>query len=295
MPISGITPSERFMPQRSEEANTENKPIRIDIDAVIRKRLPRHYRYIPHFFIRWLSGIICQDQLNEMLRVCHGKRDADFCRGVIEHLGITYNINGGQNLPNDRRFIAVSNHPLGGLDGMMLIDFLSRHYGCTVRFIVNDLLMVIEPLNGVFLPINKHGHQSRESFRAIDEAMAGDNPVIIFPAGLVSRKGKKGEIADLQWQKNFVNKAISHHRDIVPIFFSGRNSSFFYNFAKLRTRLGLKLNIEMIRLPKEVFRSRGFRYDIHIGTPIAWETLTGGSRAQETADSIKQYVYALDN
>ncbi len=279
----------------AEKADSTSEPIQIDVDAVIRSRLPRHYRHIPRFVIRWLSRTICQDEMNEMLRVCHGKRNADFCRGVIDHLGTSYTVSGEDRLPQSGRFIAVCNHPLGGLDGMMLIDFITRHYGPGVKFIVNDLLMAIEPLSGVFLPINKHGRQSRESFRAIDEAMSGPAPIIIFPAGLVSRKGKKGHIADLQWQKNFVNQAIAHQRDIIPVFFSGHNSKFFYNFAKLRTKLGLKLNIEMIRLPKEVFRSRGMSYRICIADPIPWQSLHGGPKAQQTADAIRRRVYQMES
>lgn len=273
---------------------TPNEPIQIDLDAVVRTRLPRHYRYIPKFLIRRLAKMICQDEMNEMLRACNGMRDADFCRGVLDHLDISYSIEGeGRPDPSNRRVIIASNHPLGGLDGMILIDYVSKVYGGTVKFIVNDLLMAIEPLKGVFLPINKHGRQSRESFRAIDEAMAGNDPIIIFPAGLCSRKGKKGEIADLQWQKNFVSKAIAHRRDIIPILFSGQNSKFFYNFARLRTRVGLKFNIEMARLPKEVFRARSSSFTMTIGDPIAWQTLKGGADAQRQADEIRALVYSL--
>lgn len=127
----------------------------------------------------------------------------------------------------------------------------------------------------------------------LDEALASDVPVIIFPAGLCSRKGTDGSVADLRWQKMFVNKALAHRRDIIPMFFSGRNSKFFYNFAKLRTRLGLKLNIEMVRLPAEVFRSRGARFTVSVGSPISYRTLHGGAEAQAEADTIRTQVYTL--
>lgn len=271
----------------------QSEPIKIDLRQVLRDKLPRQSRYIPGFLVGWLERVICQRELNEMLRVCHGKRDADFCRGVIDHLGITYNVEGSENLPEDGRVIIACNHPLGGLDGMMLIDYFTRVYGPGLRFIVNDLLMAIEPLRGVFLPVNKHGRQSREALQSIDEAMASDRPLIIFPAGLCSRKGKDGKISDLQWQKNFINKAIQHKRMIIPAFFDGRNSNFFYNFAKLRTSVGLRLNIEMVRLPREVFRSAGQSYTIRIGRPVDWRTLKGGSQAQKQADEIRKIVYNL--
>lgn len=273
---------------------TEPKLIQIDIDAVLRSRLPRHYRYIPRFVIRGLEKMVCQDQLNEMLRVNRGRRDADFCRGVLQHLDITYTVEGAENLPDDPRCLIVSNHPLGGLDGMMLIDYVQRRYpGEKVKFLVNDLLMAIEPLGGVFLPVNKHGRQSRDASALVNESFEGSGPIIIFPAGLVSRKGRKGVIADLEWQKSFVNKAIEYRRPVIPLFFSGQNSKFFYNFAKLRTRLGLKFNIEMIRLPREVFRSKGQSYSLKIGAPIAWSELKGGSKARLQAEEIRAKVYEL--
>lgn len=271
-----------------------SEPIKIDLDAVVRSRLPRYYRFIPKFLIRRVARMICQDEMNEMLERCNGKRDADFCRGVLEHLDISYSVDHADRIDtSNRRVILASNHPLGGLDGMILIDLVTRLYGPPVRFIVNDLLMAIEPLSGVFLPINKHGRQSREASRAIDAAMESDTPILIFPAGLCSRKGKNGVIADLQWQKNFINKAIAHHRDVIPILFKGQNSKFFYNFARLRQRIGLKLNIEMARLPKEVFRARSSHFDIIFGEPIQWQSFKGAGHAREEADNVRQRVYDL--
>ena len=269
--------------------------IRIDLDTVLRQRLPRHYRFIPSPLVRWMERIICQDQLNEMLRVNHGLRGADFCRGVLRHLGITYQVSGMANLPESGRAIFVCNHPLGGLDGMILIDMLSQRYGPGVRFVVNDLLMAVEPLSEVFLPVNKHGRQSRTSTAQIDSTFASDAPIIIFPAGLVSRKQKDGSIADLRWRKMFINKAVSTGRDIIPIYFNGQNSSFFYNFAKTRTRLGLKFNIEMVRLPAEIFRCRGAEFTIRVGRPVSASTLKGGAAAQAEADAIRSIVYNLSD
>lgn len=273
--------------------NDTGDTIRIDIDAVLRERVPRYYRFIPRFLVRKLERIVCQDQLNEMLRVNSGKTGSAFCRGVIDHLNIKVDFHGEDNFPPDSRVVIVSNHPLGGLDGMIYIDYIARRYGIEPRFVVNDLLMAVTPLREVFLPVNKHGKQSRDSLRALDEALAGDRPVIIFPAGLVSRRGKGGAIADLQWQKMFVNKCKEFKRPIIPAFFNGQNSSFFYNFAKFRTNLGLKFNIEMIYLPSEVFKSCNARYSVTFGPAIGWETLAAGSRARATADSIRQTAYGL--
>lgn len=277
--------------------NTDKDTVmKIDIDAVLRSRLPRGRRLIPRFLVNWLKRTVCQDSLNEMLSVNRGKRGADFCRGVLDHLGITVDVSGEENLPSvsDRRVTIVSNHPLGGLDGMALIAWATDRWGDGVTFIVNDLLMAIEPLSDVFIPINKHGGQSREAVERLDKAFESDAPVIVFPAGLVSRMGADGRIRDLEWQKMFINKSARNGRDIIPVHFSGHNSSFFYKFARRRTRLGLKFNIEMIYLPREVFRNAGARFRISIGKTIPASRLTPGADAARQAAAIKDIVYSLD-
>ncbi len=276
------------------EKESEKKPMRIDIDEVLRTRVPRHYRFIPRFLIRALENIVCQEKLNWLLTHNASKTGVDFCKGVIDDLEVKYNVYG--SLPaDDTRVIIVSNHPLGGLDGMVLADMVSRQYGGRkgVKFVVNDLLTFVEPLRPIFLGVNKHGKQSRESAARLEDAFMGNDPMVMFPAGLVSRRGTDGVIADLRWNKMVVNKAVSSKRNIIPLHFGGQNSRFFYKFAQLRARLGLKFNIEMIRLPREVFESAGKTFDIHIGKPIPWESLRTGSEAQTQADLLRDEVYRL--
>ncbi len=271
--------------------------IKIDVDKILQQRLPRYYRFIPKFIIRYVERTICQERLNNLLEKNRGKTGADFCRGVLHNLNIKIKTTGEALLPplSTRRVVIVSNHPLGGLDGIAYIDYISKLYGGKIHFIVNDLLMAIKPLNDVFLPINKHGKQSRQSYQAIEKAFAGDDPIIIFPAGLVSRRNKNGGISDLRWQKMFINKCIEYQRDVIPMFFSGENSPFFYKFAKLRVRLGIKFNIEMIYLPREMFQNENATFTISIGSPINWQQLkySKNSNAQEKADEIKDIVYNL--
>ena len=271
------------------------EPIKIDVDGIIRKRLPRHYRYIPRFLIRWVENIICQKRMNEMLVVLRGLYDADFCRGLLDQLRIQYEIKNAENLPpvEKKRFLLVSNHPLGALDGVVMIDYLTRLYGGKVKFVVNDLLLAISPLKGVFVPINKHGRQSRKASCDVDEAFASDDPVIVFPAGMCSRRQSDGSICDLEWKKMFVNKAVEHQRDIIPVYFNAQNSSFFYKFAKFRTRIGLKFNVEMILLPREMLNKEDARFEMVVGKPIEYQALKNGKYAKEQAAEIKELVYKL--
>lgn len=272
--------------------HSADEELRVAVGDTLKERMPKYSRYIPGVLVKWLEHTIRQDELNGILERTRGKRGAGFCRAVLKDLGVTYDVKGEELLPKDRRVIIVSNHPLGALDGIVMIDWIHRVYGGEVKFVVNDLLMAVKPLKEVFLPVNKHGRQSREATTDVDEYFAGDDPIIIFPAGLVSRKGKKG-VRDLKWQKMFINKAVQYGRDIIPVYFDGRNSSFFYNFAKLRTRLGLKFNIEMIYLPREIFKSRNAHFTLKVGNPLSHTIFRGGKQASEEARRVKRMVYNL--
>ncbi len=272
--------------------HNKDEELHVAVGATLKERLPKYSRYIPGVLVRWLEHTVRQDELNGILERTRGKHGAGFCRAVLKDLKVTYEVKGEELMPNDRRIIIVSNHPLGALDGIVMIDWIHRVYGGEVKFVVNDLLMAVKPLKEVFLPVNKHGRQSREATTDVDEYFAGNDPIIIFPAGLVSRKGKKG-VRDLKWQKMFINKAVQYGRDIIPVYFDGRNSSFFYNFAKLRTRLGLKFNIEMIYLPREIFKSRNAHFTLKVGNPLSHTIFRGGRQASEEARRVKRIVYNL--
>ena len=270
-----------------------DRPIRIDVGGVLASRLGGKARFVPRFLIRWLEKLICQDKLNQLLESNYPLRGAEFCDGVLCDLDVTIDIRNENLLPKNPRCIIVSNHPLGGLVGMSMISWLSRHYNRPVRFVVNDLLMAVEPLTDCFVPVNKHGRQSRSSLGSLEEALAGDGPVVIYPAGLCSRLGDDGVVADLAWNKMFVTKAIESRRDIVPVHFDGHNSPSFYRWARIRQRLGIKFNFEMLLLPREVFRSRGKTFTITCGTPVPWQSLEGGAKAASTAAQLRRQVYAL--
>lgn len=270
-----------------------NNPIQIDLKAVLSQKLGTKARWIPGWLVNWLERTICQEELNRLLRHNHPATGAEFCRGVLSDLNISITERSTEHLPAGSRFILVCNHPLGGLDGLALISLLKQHYRVEPLFIVNDILMAVEPLRCSFLPINKHGAQTRDTLVRIDKAMKSDAPVIIFPAGLVSRRGKGGVIRDLEWHKMFIQMAHRYKRDVVPAHFSGHNSDFFYKFAQRRKRIGIPLNIEMIYLPREVIQSAGKTYSVTYGKPIPWATLTPGPEATAQAEEIKKTVYAL--
>jgi len=267
------------------------EPMKIDVDKVLRERLPKHYKYIPRFAVRWLERTICQDRLNAILVKMAGKDSVHAATVALNEMGITIEATGLERLPQGR-FMFVSNHPLGGLDGLALISLLGNRYERQIKFLVNDLLWAVEPLRGVFLPVNKYGRLSRAAAVDIEAVLQSDNQFITFPAGLCSRMQPDGTIADLTWQKTPVAQAVNHQRDIVPIFFDSCNSRFFYRFAKWRKRLGFKFNIELIFLPKEMIKKCGSTLRVVIGEPIPWTSIDAAHPKQEAA-RLRDIVYSM--
>ena len=92
-----------------------------------------------------------------------------------------------------------------------------------------------------------------------------------------------GAITDLPWQKAAIVHAINYQRDIVPVYFDAHNSRFFYRFAKWRKRLGIKFNIELVFLPKEMLKKCGSTLHVIIGKPISWDTIDASRPKQEAA------------
>jgi putative hemolysin len=263
----------------------------IDIEKVIAGKSPRLLKALPRFIVKYLKRLIHQDELNELLSLEGHKKGIEFTDAVLEFMEVTYRVEGMGNISDNGRYIFASNHPLGGLDGIILIHLLGKKYQ-DVKFPVNDLLMYIPQLHSVFVPINKHGSQSSQNAKMLEEAYSSHTQILYFPAGLCSRK-QKGRIEDLEWKKNFIAKAVKHQRDIVPVYFSGRNSNFFYNLAKLRATLGIKANIEMLYLVDEMFKQKGESITVKIGKPIPFSMFDNSRPPQAWANWVKSRVYEM--
>jgi 1-acyl-sn-glycerol-3-phosphate acyltransferase len=269
----------------------DNNFFYIDVREILNAKVPETAKKIPGFVVRWLSKLIWQDEVNQFLKLYGHTQGVDFMNNAVKYFEITLQVKDENNLPgSDKPCIFVSNHPLGGLDGICLASYLGNRYGERIRYLVNDILYFIRPLQSIFLPVNKHGSQGSLAARKLNEAFNSENQIITFPAGLCSRK-IAGKIQDLEWKKMFITKAVEHKRDIVPVYFEGKNSNFFYNLANLRKRLKIKFNIEMLFLPRELFKAVGSTYTIHFGEPIPWQTFDASKNRQQWADWVKNIVY----
>ncbi|WP_243348903.1 1-acyl-sn-glycerol-3-phosphate acyltransferase [Parabacteroides sp. FAFU027] len=271
----------------------DSKIIQIDVDKVLREKAPKISKKLPRFVVSFLKKVIHQEGINAFLRKAGHLYGTDFADAMVDHWEVTLKVEGLENIPTDRKFVFASNHPLGGLDGIALISVIGKQFNGKVRFVVNDILMNIKNLEPVFVPVNKHGAQGKHSAEAINAVYNSDVQVLFFPAGLVSRR-QHGKIEDLEWKKAFIAKSIQYQRDIVPVYFDGCNTSFFYNFALFRKKIGLKINLEMLLLPRELFKQHGKTFTIRFGEPVPWQSFDKTKSHTAWAHYVKEKAYALN-
>ncbi|MCT1524434.1 MULTISPECIES: 1-acyl-sn-glycerol-3-phosphate acyltransferase [Sphingobacterium] len=263
----------------------------IKIREVIHKKSPTLAKWIPKPLISYLERVIHEDEINYIMTTYHDDMGLDFVDSLLNELDVKVHLEGAENIPLEDSVIFASNHPLGGLDGVAFMQAIGK-YRKDVKFLVNDILMNVRNLEPLFVPVNKLGGQSKSGIAAIENAYASDHALLVFPAGLVSRK-INGKIVDLEWKKSFISKAKKYKKDIVPVYIDGRNSNFFYNLARFRNKVGLKANIEMLYLPDELFSQRGKDITIKIGKRIPYSQFDNSKNERQWAAEVKETVYAM--
>jgi 1-acyl-sn-glycerol-3-phosphate acyltransferase len=270
---------------------TSNKAFKIDIEAVIASKNPRLLKILPKFIIKYIKRIIHQDEMNEVLLKHNDKSGLEFVDAALADFNIKVKINGEENIPKEGKYIFVANHPLGGVESVAMMQVIGK-YLPNLRFLVNDVLLNLKNYEPLFVPINKYGSQAKESVKIIEETYNSENQILIFPAGLVSRK-QKGVIKDLVWQKSFITKSKKYKRNIIPIFIHGQNSKFFYRISSFRRFLGIKANIEMFYLVNEMFKKRNTIIEFNIGKQIPYTTFNNKFKSIEWANIVKEHIYKI--
>ncbi|MBP3243990.1 MAG: glycerol acyltransferase [Bacteroidaceae bacterium] len=271
----------------------EDESLKLDVEKILQNKMGSKAKFIPGFVVSWLKRILHQDELNVFLMEKGHDTGVDFFDDCLEFLDIKLDIKGLENLPHDgRNFTFVSNHPLGGIDGVALGAVIGHQYDYKIKYLVNDLLMNIKPLAPLFVGINKTGSQSKKFPAIVEGVFKSDSNVLMFPAGLCSRK-QNGVIRDLQWKKTFVVKSIETQRDVIPIHFEGQNSNFFYNLANICKMLGIKFNLAMLFLADEMMKNRHKTYKVTFGKPIPYQTFDKSRTPAQWAEYVKDIVYKL--
>ena len=267
----------------------------IDIDKILEDKMGSKAKFVPSFAVNWLKRILHEDEVNKFLWDSRGLTGTEWLTECVRYLDMTLQIEGLENLPdkNDGKlYTFVSNHPLGGQDGVALGSIIGKHYNGRFRYLVNDLLLNLPGLKPVSIGINKTGKQSRDFPRMVEAGFKSDNHILMFPAGLNSRK-IDGKIHDLEWKKTFIVKSVEYQRDVVPIFFGGRNSDRFYRIAHFSDKYLKKVNIAMLFLVDEMYKNVGKTFRVAIGKPIPWQAFDKSRTSMEWAKYVEDMVYEL--
>ena len=261
----------------------------IDIEAVLNEKIPN--KKIPKFAISLLKRIIHQDWMNAMLKDYNGKAGLEFANATMKYLNTKIESYGFDRIDPSKKYIFVCNHPLGGPDGVSLATVLGRKFS-NVEFLVNELLGYLVPLRPLIVPIKVGGGmQKKAQAEMIEKTLESDSQLIIFPAGACSRFQIGKGIQDLEWKKTFVVQAVKHQRDVVPIYYEGHNSFFFYALSFIRKHLGIKANIELLFLVDEMYKSQGSTFKAYFGKPISYKNFIG-KNPKEEAEKMKIFIYS---
>ena len=267
----------------------------IDIDKILVSKMGNKAKFVPRPFISWLKRIIHQDEVNKYLWESRHLSGTEWLEECVRYLDMTIELVGEENLPkkdDGRLYTFVSNHPLGGEDGVALGAIIGRHYDGKFRYLVNDLLMNLPGLAPVCIPINKTGNQSRNFPAMVEAGFKSNNHMLMFPAGICSRK-RGEEIRDIAWKKTFITKSVEYQRDVVPIHFGGQNSPFFYKLANFSDKYVKKVNLAMLFLVDEMYKNVHKTFRVAIGKPIPWQTFDKSKTATQWAQYVQDIVYEL--
>lgn len=267
----------------------------IDIEKILAGKMGSKAKMVPGFVISWLKHIIHEDEVNKYLWESRHLAGTEWLTECVRYLDMTLDVVGAENLPkkdDGKLYTFVSNHPLGGADGVALGSIIGRHYDGNFRYLVNDLLLNLPGLKPVSIGINKTGRQGRNFPAMVEAGFQSDNHMLMFPAGLCSRK-IDGQIRDLPWKKTFITKSVEYQRDVVPIHFGGQNSDKFYRIANICKALNLKFNVAMLFLVDEMYKNVHKTFRVAIGKPIPWQTFDKTKTAMVWAKYVQDRVYEL--
>ena len=267
----------------------------IDLDLILSSKMGSKAKFVPRPFVSWLKRVIHQDEVNRFLWESRHLSGTEWLEECVRYLDMTLQIVGEENLPakdDGKLYTFVSNHPLGGADGVALGSIIGRHYDGNFRYLVNDLLMNLPGLAPVCIPINITGSQSRSFPQMVEDGFKSGNHILMFPAGICSRR-IDGKVQDIAWKKTFITKSVGYQRDVVPIHFSGSNSDFFYKLASFSDKYVKKINLAMLFLVDEMYKNVHKSFQVTIGKPIPWQTFDKSKSVSTWAQEVRSRVYAL--
>ncbi len=218
-----------------------------------------------------------------------------FLDATLEHYEIDYEIPAEdlKRLPKEGPYITVSNHPLGGMDGIVLMQIMLRHRS-DYKIMTNFLLERFEPMKPYIFPVNpfENRKEAKSSLTGFKNAMLhlrDGHPFGIFPAGEVSTRKEGKIIVDKAWEEAAIKLIRRAEVPVVPIYFHARNSKLFYRLAKISDMF------RTAKLPSEVYFQKYRPIKVRIGKPISVDTQNEQPGIEELGELLRRKTYILAN
>ncbi|SDE48181.1 GNAT family N-acyltransferase [Cellulophaga baltica] len=214
---------------------------------------------------------------------------------ILKHFDIDFQIpeEDFKRLPKDGAFITISNHPLGAIDGIILIK-LMMEYRPDFKIMTNFLLQRMEPLVPYIVPVNpfeshKKAKSSLSGFKTALQHLRDGHPLSIFPAGEVSTLKDGKLLVDRPWEEAALKLIKKAEVPVVPIYFHAKNSRLFYRLAKLNDVF------RTAKIPSEVFTQKNRPIKVRIGQPIAVKVQKEQQSLEEYTELLRRKTYMLSN
>ena len=242
-----------------------------------------------------IMGISGFNKINEIYSHIAGRTGVEFADKLIEYLNVTcdYKPQELEYLPKEEPFIVVSNHPFGGIDGILLLSILGKERP-DLKILTNFLLSRIPELKDCFFPVNpftdKPGIRSSiAGLKMAKEHLRDGGALALFPSGEVSSYGNKEHVVkDIDWQPSIIKLIKRAGVPVVPVYFHGGNSGFFHFLGKIHPML------RTVWLPRELANKKNRVISMRIGRPISQAELEEYSDEKKLGKYLWNRTYALE-
>lgn len=247
-------------------------------------------------FAGWLlMKVLKISRLNDIYDKNKHLRDVEFLNAILDQLEIRFEIpeEDLKRLPKDGAYITISNHPLGGVDGILLLKLMLEREP-NFKIIANFLLHRIEPLKPYIMPVNpfENHKDAKSSVVGIKETLrhlSDGKPLGMFPAGEVSTYKDGKLVVDKEWEEGAIKVIRKAQVPVVPIYFHAKNSRFFYMLSKIGDTL------RTAKLPSELFSQKDRIIKVRIGKPISVSEQNEHTTIEEYSEFLRKKTYMLAN
>ncbi|MCW2120352.1 lysophospholipid acyltransferase family protein [Flavobacterium sp. 7A] len=247
-------------------------------------------------FSGWLlMKVLRISTLNKVYNRNKHLKDIDFLNGIVNDLQIKFEVpeEDLKRLPKDGAYITISNHPLGGIDGILLLKLMLEKEP-NFKIIANFLLHRIEPLKKYIMPVNpfENHKDAKSSVVGIKETLrhlSDGKPLGIFPAGEVSTYKDGQLIVDKPWEEGAIKVIRKAQVPVIPIYFHAKNSGLFYFLSKISSTL------RTAKLPSEVFSQKNRVIKVRIGKPISVNEQNEHKTIASFSEFLRKKTYMLAN